>query len=154
VKTLLYWTRRTTVLQGEQRINEYGPQGKPWPLFRGKPRGIDPQRMKRPRRNHAPAFKAKVALAARKGDKTLTERALQFDGHPNQITQWKTQLLDSRPTLWSRRGVSLTPSAVSRGNPDDGGGVPGGLRSIRRLRTRNRASLGDGDGLPPLTSRR
>jgi transposase len=50
--------------------------------------------MKRPRRNHAPAFKAKVALAALKGDKTLAELAQQFDVHPNQITPWKTQLLE------------------------------------------------------------
>jgi transposase len=49
---------------------------------------------KRPRRNHAPAFKAKVALAAIKGEKTLAELAQQFDVHPNQITQWKTQLLE------------------------------------------------------------
>ena len=47
---------------------------------------------KRPRRNHAPAFKAKVALAAIKGDRTLVELAEQFDVHPNQITAWKTQL--------------------------------------------------------------
>jgi transposase-like protein len=49
---------------------------------------------KRPRRNHSPAFKAKVALAAVKGDKTLAELAQQFDVHPNQITQRKAQLLD------------------------------------------------------------
>ena len=49
---------------------------------------------KRPRRNHTPAFKAKVALAAMKGEKTLAELAQQFDVHPNQITQWKGQLLD------------------------------------------------------------
>jgi transposase len=49
---------------------------------------------KRPRRNHTPAFKAKVALAAIKGDKTLAELAQQFDIHPNQITQWKAQLLN------------------------------------------------------------
>ena len=49
---------------------------------------------KRPRRNHTPAFKAKVALAAVKGDKTLAELAQHFDIHPNQITQWKAQLLD------------------------------------------------------------
>ncbi len=42
---------------------------------------------KRPRRNHAPAFKAKVALAAVKGEKTLAVPAQQFDVHPNQITQ-------------------------------------------------------------------
>ena len=49
---------------------------------------------RRSRRNHSPAFKAKVALAALKGDKTLAELAQQYDVHPNQITQWKAQLLD------------------------------------------------------------
>ena len=49
---------------------------------------------RRPRRNHTPAFKVKVALAALKGEKTLAELAQQFDVHPNQITQWKAQLLD------------------------------------------------------------
>ena len=47
---------------------------------------------KRPRRNHTPSFKAKVALAAVKGEKTLAELAQQFDVHPNQITPWKAQL--------------------------------------------------------------
>jgi transposase len=49
---------------------------------------------RRPRRNHTAAFKAKVALAAIKGDKTLSELAEQFDVHANQITQWKSQLLE------------------------------------------------------------
>ena len=47
---------------------------------------------RRPRRNHTPAFKAKVALAAIKGDRTLAQLAEQFDVHPNQITTWKAQL--------------------------------------------------------------
>ena len=47
---------------------------------------------RRPRRNHTPAFKAKVALSAIKGEKTLSELAQLFDVHPNQITQWKAQL--------------------------------------------------------------
>ena len=47
---------------------------------------------KRARRTHSPAFKAKVALAAIKGEKTLADLAQQFDVHPNQITQWKSQL--------------------------------------------------------------
>lgn len=49
---------------------------------------------KRPRRNHSPAFKARVALAAIKGEKTLAELAEQFDVHPNQITTWRSQLLE------------------------------------------------------------
>lgn len=47
---------------------------------------------KRNRRTHSPAFKAKVALAALNGDKTLAELTQQFDVHPNQITDWKKQL--------------------------------------------------------------
>ena len=47
---------------------------------------------RRPRRTHSPAFKAKVALAAIKGDRTIVQLAEQFDVHPNQITQWKAQL--------------------------------------------------------------
>ena len=50
--------------------------------------------MRRPRRNHTAAFKAKVAVAALKGDKTLAELAEKFDLHANQITQWRTQLLE------------------------------------------------------------
>ena len=49
---------------------------------------------RRPRRNHIPVFKAKVALAAIKGEKTLMELAQEFDIHANQITQWKGLLLE------------------------------------------------------------
>ncbi len=67
---------------------------------------------KRPRRNHIPAFKAKVALAAVRGDKTLAELAQQFDIHPNQITQWKAQLLDGAAGLFGSesRGDSRGPA--------------------------------------------
>jgi len=47
---------------------------------------------RRPRRNHSPALKAKVALAAVKGDRTIAQLAEHFDVHPNQITIWKSQL--------------------------------------------------------------
>ena len=51
--------------------------------------------MRRTRRNHGAGFKAQVALAAIKGDKTLAELAEQFDVHPNQISEWKQQLIDA-----------------------------------------------------------
>ena len=49
---------------------------------------------KRSRRNHSPAFKAKVALEALKGQQTVIEIAERFDVHPTQVTQWKVQLLE------------------------------------------------------------
>ena len=60
--------------------------------------------MRRPRRNHTAAFKANVALATLKGDKTLAELAEKYDVHGSQIVQWKTQLLEGAI------GVFLTPS--------------------------------------------
>lgn len=50
---------------------------------------------RRSRRNHSPAFKAKVAIAALKGDQTVAEIAKRFDVHPNLVTQWKTQLAEN-----------------------------------------------------------
>ena len=47
---------------------------------------------RRPRRNHSAAFKAKVAIAAIKGERTVAQIAEQFDVHPNQVTTWKGQL--------------------------------------------------------------
>ena len=55
---------------------------------------------KRTRRNHSPAFKAKVALAALKGEKTLAELAQQFDVHPNQITTWRGQLMEGAASVF------------------------------------------------------
>lgn len=49
--------------------------------------------MRRKRRNHSNAFKAKVALAALKGDRTLAELATQYEVHPNQIQTWKKKLV-------------------------------------------------------------
>jgi putative transposase len=59
--------------------------------------------MQNKRRNHSAAFKAKVALAAAKGDKTIAELAGEYQVHPNQITQWKKQLFESLPEIFSRR---------------------------------------------------
>lgn len=67
---------------------------------------------KRPRRNHGAAFKAKVALEAIKGERTLIELAEQFQIHPNQITKWKKQLLESAEEVFAKdkkteEGVSV-----------------------------------------------
>jgi len=60
---------------------------------------------KRPRRNHSPAFKARVALEAVKGEKTLAELAQQFDVHANQISTWRTQLLEGAAGVFGADGV-------------------------------------------------
>ena len=62
---------------------------------------------KRPRRNHAAAFKAKVALEAIKGEKTVTEIAQRFDVHPNQVTEWRRQLLERAADVF---GGPATPT--------------------------------------------
>ena len=64
---------------------------------------------KRTRRNHAPAYRAKVALAAVKGDKTLSELATHFDVHSTQITQWKTQLLERAASVFEGGAKSSEP---------------------------------------------
>ncbi|MET3153928.1 hypothetical protein ABIF34_000953 [Bradyrhizobium japonicum] len=68
---------------------------------------------KKSRRTHSPAFKAKVALAAVKGDKTLAELAQLFDVHPNQITIWKNQLLEGAAGVF---GHDKTSAAILRGS--------------------------------------
>ena len=64
---------------------------------------------RRPRRNHTPAFKARVAVAAVKGGKTLAELAQQFDVHANQITQWKARLLEGAAGLFEGRSERAEP---------------------------------------------
>jgi transposase-like protein len=63
---------------------------------------------RRPRRNHTPGFKAKAALAAIKGDRTLAELAEQFDVHPNQITSWKAQLEGGAADVFGPGGGNKT----------------------------------------------
>lgn len=66
---------------------------------------------RRARRNHSPAFKAKVALAAIRGEKTVSELAQLFDVHPNQITQWKSQLQEGAAAVFGA-GAAVPAPAV------------------------------------------
>ena len=67
---------------------------------------------KRPRRNHSPAFKAKVAIAAIKGEKTLAELGQQFDLHPNQITLWRGQLLEGATAVFGEGAKAEAAPAI------------------------------------------
>lgn len=68
--------------------------------------------MRRTRRNHSGAFKAKVAMVAIKGDRTLSELAPAFDVHANQITQWRTELLEGAAGVFAGRGHEATTPAA------------------------------------------
>src|SRR2546423_9771177 len=67
---------------------------------------------RRARRNHTPAFKAKVALAAVKGDRTIAQLAEHFDVHPNQITAWKAQLEGGASGVFGPGGTAPAMPAV------------------------------------------
>jgi transposase-like protein len=69
---------------------------------------------RRPRRNHSSAFKSKVALAALKGEQTLAELAQRFDIYPNQITQWKTLLLERAAEVFEGGEATQAPVDVNR----------------------------------------
>ena len=59
--------------------------------------------MKKGRRNHSAEFKARVALEAIKGIKSMTELASEYEVHPNQISKWKKQVLAELPGIFSDR---------------------------------------------------
>ncbi len=67
---------------------------------------------RRPRRNHTPAFKAQVALAAIKGDRTLAQLVEQFEVHPNQITSCKAQLESGAAEVFGLGGGSAAQPTI------------------------------------------
>jgi len=108
---------------------------------------------KRPRRNHSRAFKAKVALAAVKGEKTLAELAQQFDVHPNLINQWRAKLLEGAADVFGSEqapaepAVDVTPdgrpsssirSSTHPGSPDRDTAAPGVQRPFASCGPRSR----------------
>ena len=62
--------------------------------------------MRKPRRNHSPAFKARVALEAIRGEKTVAEIAAHHEVHPNQVTMWKTQLLKNAAGVFGGTAIA------------------------------------------------
>ena len=73
------------------------------------PEKAEQEMSRRSRRNHTPTFKAKVALAAVRNDKTLAELAKQFDVHSNQITDWKNQLLERAAGVFGETAAKAPP---------------------------------------------
>jgi transposase-like protein len=62
--------------------------------------------MKKPRRNHSAAFKARVALEAIRGEKTVAEIAAHHEVHPNQVTSWKSQALENLVSIFGGSAVA------------------------------------------------
>ena len=59
--------------------------------------------MSKKRRQHRAQYKFQIALEAARGEKTVSQIASDHNLHPNQVTQWKRQLLESGPDVFSRK---------------------------------------------------
>jgi len=71
------------------------------------------EKMSKTRRTHSPTLKAKVALAAVRGDKTIVELSQQFQVHPNQIQTWKKQLLDGAAEIFQKGSGQAADQSVA-----------------------------------------
>jgi transposase-like protein len=60
--------------------------------------------MSKQRRKHSAEFKARVAMEAIKGAKTVQQIAAENELHPTQVTQWKMQMLEAAPGVFARKG--------------------------------------------------
>jgi transposase len=70
--------------------------------------------MSKTRRNHAPAFKAKVAVEALQGEKTVHEIAAKYQVHPTQVTQWRRQLIEQAADIFAAGKPANTAAAADR----------------------------------------
>ena len=81
--------------------------------------------MSKKRRRFSPEFKFRVALAAAQGQRTLSELAVEYAVHPNQISQWKRQLLESGAEVFSRHGGTEQKAQEAVQTPHSAGLVAG-----------------------------
>ena len=70
---------------------------------------------RRPRRNHSAAFKAKVAIEALADGKTIAEIAQKHDVHPNQVTEWRRQLLERAAGVFGGAATEPVPAIDLKG---------------------------------------
>lgn len=70
--------------------------------------------MSKTRRNHSPQFKAKVAVEALQGEKTVHEIAAKYQVHPTQVTQWRRQLIEQAADVFAGKSAATTEAGADR----------------------------------------